>query len=254
MTKIYYFSGTGNTLWSAKKIAELVGGECELLNIGAEAEKTGVVIEADTVVLLFPSYAYGLPLVVHRFVKNAAIKTPYLSAFVTFGTSPGGTMTELSRLLKKKDIGSFYFGRIPAVENYIAIFGSPSAETQKERLPMQREATEEAARCITEKRTNSVIAFRPFSALVSTLFSLGVKIFYRFYRVSDDCNGCEICRQICPVSSIVMKDKRPVFSDKCEHCQGCINICPQRAIHFGRVNSGTPRYQHPEISISDLTR
>ena len=262
MTKIYYFSGTGNTLWSARKIAALMGGECELVSIGAEAhfaaklpaQKSEIIIEAEKVVLLFPSYAYGLPLIVSRFAKSAVFKTQYAAAFVTFGTSPGGTLAELARILKKKNIGAMFFGRIPAVENYMAIFGPPSAKTKEKRVTMQAAATEEAARAVKEGRTNSINTFRPFSGLISLLFSMGAKIFYKYYRVSADCNGCRVCEKICPVSAIAIKDKRPVFSGKCEHCQGCINICPQRAIHFGRVNSKTPAYHHPEISISDLTR
>ena len=253
MIKIYYFSGTGNTLWSAKRIAQLLG-QCELVNIGAEAQKKEIIIEADAVIFLFPSYAYGLPLIVHRFVKNAVIKTSYAAAFVTFGTSPGGTLAEISRLLKKKNINACFFGRIPAVENYIAIFGPPKAKTVAKRTAMQREATEEAVRCVQQKLTNSVNTFRPFSSLISSLFSLGAKIFYRYYRVSGACNGCETCAKICPVSAIVMQDKRPVFTGKCEHCQGCLNLCPLRAIHFGRINSKTPKYHHPEIGVVDLTR
>jgi len=252
LTKIYYFSGTGNTLWSAKKIAALIGSECELFNIGVEAQKSEIILEADAVVFLFPSYAYGLPLIVSRFAKSAIFKTQYVAAFVTYGTSPGGTLAELARILNKKKTGSCFFGRIPAVENYMAIFGPPKAKTLEKRVTMQIAATEEAARIIKERRTNGVNTFSPFSALISLLFSLGVKIFYRYYRVSADCNGCGTCEKVCPVSAIVMQDKRPAFSGKCEHCQGCINICPRRAIHFGRVNSNTPVYHHPEISVDDL--
>jgi ferredoxin len=251
MTKIYYFSGTGNSLWSAKRIAQIIGN-CELYNIGVEAQKNEIILEADAIILIFPSYAYGLPLIVSRFVKNAVFKTPYTAAFVTYGSSPGGTLAALSRLLKRKNIGVSFFGRIPAQENYLAIFGSPQKEKLERRLSMQREATEDAARCIIAGMGNRVNTFRPFSALVSLLFSLGVKIFYKRYRVSADCNGCGICEKICPVSAIAMKDGRPIFTAKCEHCQGCVDICSLRAIQFGRVRFGAPGYRHPDVSISEL--
>jgi ferredoxin len=253
LTKICYFSGTGNTLWSAKKIADMIGGAYELVNIGAAAQKNSV-IEADAVVLLFPSYAYGLPLVVRRFVQNAVFKTPYIAAFVTFGSSPGGTLAALRRILKQKDIEAVYYGRIPAVENYIAIFGPPKEKVTRRRLAIQRQTTEEAARCVIERRVNTVNTFRPLSVFIAWLFSKGVKIFYKRYHVSDECNGCGICEEVCPVSCIVMRDSRPQFSDKCEHCNGCFNWCPLKAIHFGRLKSGTPRYHHPEITVSDMLR
>jgi ferredoxin len=250
LTKIYYFSGTGNSLWSAREIARIMGGE--LCNIGVEAQKDEITVEADAVVMVFPSYAYGLPLAVRRFAKNAVFKTPYLAALVTYGSSPGGTLGALRRLLKKKGIGALFFGRIPAVENYLAMFGPPNARTLERRVLMQEKATEEAARAIIERRENRVNTFCPFSAFVSWLFSLGVKLFYRHYRISGDCNGCGVCAKICPAGAIVIRDGRPLFTARCEHCQGCVNICPLRAIRFGRVQWGSPGYRHPHIAIGEL--
>jgi ferredoxin len=247
LTKIYYFSGTGNSLWSAQRIAEIIGDSCELFNIGIEAQKPEIIIEADTVVLVFPSYAYGLPLIVSRFVKNASIKAPYVAAFVTYGTSPGGTLAALSHILKKKKLAATFFGRIPAVENYLALFGPPKAHIVESRVAMQQEATEEAARCIIERRENRVFGFRPFSVLIYSLFFIAVHFFYKWYHLSADCNGCGRCVKMCPVSAIIMQDKRPIFTKRCEHCQGCLNICPMRAIHFGRVTKKTSGYYHPWV-------
>jgi ferredoxin len=253
LTKIYYFSGTGNSLWSAKRTAQLIGG-CELYNIGVEAQKKEIVIEAEKIILIFPSYAYGLPLIVRRFMKNAVFKTPYIAALVTYGSSPGGTLAALSRILKRKHSGVSFFGRIPAPENYLAIFGVLKTKKLERRLFLQRQATEEAALCINAGKGNRVNTFRPFSAMVSLLFSIGVKILYKFYRISAVCNGCGICKEICPVSAIVMKDERPVFTGKCEHCQGCVDMCPLRAIQFGRVKFGSMGYRHPDVSVSELAR
>ena len=257
MTKIYYFSGTGNSLWSAKKIAQSVrdkGDTCELFNIGAEEKKDEILIEADAVIIVFPSYAFGLPLVVKRFVKKAVLKTPYLAAFVTFGSTPLGTLGILRGILKKKKIDKMFFGKIPAVENYIAMFGPPKEQEIESRSVMQKEATEQAARCVIERCVNRVNTFCPISRFVVSLFYLGLKIFYKRYRVGDNCNGCAVCEKICPVSSITMKDNRPQFSSRCENCQGCVNICPQRAIQFWRAKFGAKGYCHPEINISDLNK
>jgi ferredoxin len=254
LTKIYYFSGTGNSLWSAQKIAQSIDGECELINIGDEVRKNEIIVEADAVVLVFPSYAYGLPLCVRCFAQKAVLKTRYIAAFVTFGSSPGGTLGALRRILKRKKINNCFYGRIPAPENYLALFGVQKPDKINRRLSMQREATEEAVRVIIERRENSVNTFCPFSGFVWTLFSLGVKILYKFYRLSGDCNGCGICAKICPVSAITMRDGRPVFSKKCEHCQGCVNICPLRAIQFGRAKFGAPGYCNPALGIDGLAR
>jgi ferredoxin len=229
-------------------------GNCELVKIGDEAFKDEIVVEADTVVLLFPSYAYGLPIIVRSFVQNAVFKTDYLAAFVTFGSSPGGTLASLSRLLKRKKMNAVYFGRIPAVENYIALFGSPKPKRTQRRLALQSTATSAAARSVMERQTNRINTFRPLSAFIWFLFSLGAKIFYRHYRVRAECNACGICAKICPVSAITLRNGKPAFSAKCQHCNGCLNWCPLKAIHFGRLNSKLSRYHHPEITVANMTR
>ena len=264
MTKIFYFSATGNSLWSAKKIAEGIEAitqnqpeKCELVNIGAysaAARENQIVIEADAVIFVFPSFAYGMPHVVCNFVKNAVFKTSFFAAFVTYGSSPGGTLGSLRRIMKKKETGKMFFGKIPAVENYLAIFGTPKEKTIKKRCGMQKKATDEAVRSVIERKENKVSTFYPLSFLVYCLFTLGVKIFYNFFRVSDKCSGCSVCEKICPVNAIIMKDGRPRFTSKCEHCQGCVNLCPLRAIQFARVRFGTPGYCHPEININELKR
>ena len=258
MIKIYYFTGTGNSLWSAKRIAQIAGEHnepCELHNIGHELQNSKIVIEADAVVLIFPSYAYGPPLAVNRFVKKAVFKTPYVASLVTYGSSPLGTLGILGRVLKtKKGIGKMFFYRIPCVENYLALFGPPKTKTMEIRLLMQEKASEEAAIAIIERRENKVKTFTPFSSFVSWVFTfLALKIFYALYKVSKKCNGCGVCKKICPVSAIEIKKGKPHFTKRCEHCQSCVNICPLRAIQFGRVRFGAMGYCHPNIDIADLS-
>ncbi|MDR1786841.1 MAG: EFR1 family ferrodoxin [Treponema sp.] len=256
MTTIYFFSGTGNTLWSARQLAAQLGariGEpCELRSIGVEARAGRYAVSADAVVFLFPAYAYEPPPLVTRFIKKCRIDAPYAAALVTFGSSPGGSLARVQGLLRKKRIPSLYFGRVPTVENYIAIFGPPTEAKLRDRGAMQTRATEEAACAIAQRRVNKVPAFRPLS-FVAFLFSAARRIFYHWYRVSKKtCTGCGICAKVCPVGAIRMHKGRPRFSAACEHCQGCLNWCPNNAINFGRINARTPRYHHPGVSLKEM--
>jgi len=52
------------------------------------------------------------------------------------------------------------------------------------------------------------------------------------YKVTDDCIGCTLCSQVCPVDAIPMKphEKHEILDDKCTKCDTCRRICPKEAI------------------------
>ncbi|MDR0709579.1 MAG: EFR1 family ferrodoxin [Spirochaetaceae bacterium] len=252
MTKIFYFSGTGNTLWSAKKIAETLDGVCELFNIGVLMRKPAETIEADRVILLFPAYAYQAPLLVRRFFIRSEFRSPYIAALTTFGTNPGGSLAEVYRIFRRKKTLVSYFAAIPCVENYIPVFGPPSEETKQRRLDLQKNATEKIAGDILRRNTNSVWPWRLFSMCISSLFRLTCPFLGKGFKVKAACNGCGICAGICPAANITMEGERPLFSSRCEQCQACLNWCPRRAIEYIRYDSDTVQYHHPGVEVSEM--
>jgi ferredoxin len=211
-------------------------------------------IAADRVVLVFPSYAYHMPHMARRFIRRMEFRAEYIAAFVTYGTDPGGALAEAARLFRRKKQTLSYCGRIPAVENYIPLFGPPDPVTAEKRLAMQRAAAADAANAILEGRKNRVWMWRPLASFVSTLFRGGKTLFVRGFKVLDECTGCGICEKICPAGAINIKEGRPEFSSACEHCQGCLNWCPSRAIRYIRMKPDTPRWHHPEVRPSELFR
>ena len=74
MNRIYYFSGTGNTLAAAKKIAALLG-DTELIAI-ADLQRSEEVEfkDADTIGIFHPVYCFGVPTLVLKFLER--IKKP----------------------------------------------------------------------------------------------------------------------------------------------------------------------------------
>jgi ferredoxin len=252
MTKIFYFSGTGNTLWSAKRIAETLGGDHAMFNIGVEARKPAEMIEADRVIFLFPAYAYQSPLLVRRFLVRSAFRSPYIAALTTFGTNPGGALAEVYRIFKRKRTPVSYFAAIPSVENYIPIFGPQSEKTKRRRLALQKNVTEEIAQDILRQKTNSVWPLRPFSMCISSLFRFSKSFFVKGFEVRAACNGCGVCARICPAANIVIEKRTPVFLTNCEQCQACLNWCPCRAIGYLRFEPDASQYHHPEVTVTEM--
>ncbi len=52
------------------------------------------------------------------------------------------------------------------------------------------------------------------------------------YTVGDDCIGCTLCAQHCPVDAIEMRpwEKHEIDSEKCVRCDTCRRTCPEDAI------------------------
>ena len=84
-TMISYFSGTGNSLWMARKIAEKIP-QSEVHAIAAEIGRELTFSDVDKIGIVFPLYFYGLPEIISRFIKQTDFsKVEYLFTAVTHG-------------------------------------------------------------------------------------------------------------------------------------------------------------------------
>jgi len=54
----------------------------------------------------------------------------------------------------------------------------------------------------------------------------------------EECVGCGICVEKCPVNAICLEEKAHIDGDKCIGCASCIGYCPQNAIDVDWESGG----------------
>ena len=84
-TKIYYFSGTGNSLYVAQELAKKIKNSV-VLPIVSELGKDHVKINAETFGIVFPLHAYTIPSPVRDFLE----KGDFHSCKYSFAVCTGG--------------------------------------------------------------------------------------------------------------------------------------------------------------------
>lgn len=252
--KIYVYSGTGNCLAASKQLAAEL--DMEVVHLTVELAENKTAISGERCIVVFPTYGYGLPKTVRKFLKSCTFQVQYMAVLTTIGSHHGGSLAEAIRLLKRRKQKVSYTKGIKTVENYVHMFGWSDDETVEKRQTMQKNITAQIAEDIKARKANKRCLCRPFSFFVACITRGASTLFAKRYKILSTCTGCGICAKVCPSRAITLSEqKKPcVAAKKCEHCQACLQLCPQQAIKFGRIKPGGKRYKHCDIEFKDMLK
>jgi ferredoxin len=257
-TLIYYFTGTGNSLAAAKKIAAILD-DCELVPIASMKETQGdIVPEAERVGIICPVYFAGLPAMVASFATRLDLaRVRYVFSVLTYGGGGGeSALVQLDGILKKRcgrGLSAGYFVVMPG--NYILMYEPPTGEKQETILASAegelRKITEDIVQCRKQPLPRSLLSWFLYTLLYSWFISHVHNKDLKF-SVSDECTSCGTCAAICPADNIKLVDKKPVWKHHCELCCGCIHLCPAGAIQAGSRTMKRQRYRNPSVTLAEL--
>ncbi len=246
---VLYFSGTGNSKFVAKKAADGIGDTLFSINDGIKNDKFPVVND-DVVIFASPIYAWRLPRIVNKWIKDS---NAFSGKKAYFLMTCGGEIGDAEKYIKMlcKECGMAFMGcaEIVMPENYIAMFDCPS---ENESLDIVSRAEEALNDIIATIKAGKMIASKKVT-LVDKLKSGIVNDFYYPFCVSSkkfyttkDCIGCGKCEALCPTNNISIKNGKPIWHNSCTHCMACICDCPTKAIEYGKISQGKRRYHCPE--------
>lgn len=253
---IFYFSGTGNSLYVAKKIAQY--NNERLVSIAEEmkgnAGKLEYCLNDDEIIgFVFPIYAWAPPRIVIDFIGKISFhnyKDNYIFSAATCGDEAGNTMNMLERTLKAKGLklDSGFSIRMP--NSYIITFDVDPKKLEKEKLLSAEDRIGTVNKIIEERKRDIFQVekgnFPTFlTSVINPLFNtfgMGTKKFY----ATDACTGCGLCEKVCSVGNIKLA-KKPLWGFECTKCLACIHSCPVKAIQYGRGTIKKGRYKNPNI-------
>jgi len=269
--EVYYFSGTGNSLTVAKMVAERLGGD--LIPIASVSDRKEIQSEADVIGITFPVYYADLPNIVRRFAKKLdCAETEYIFGIATYGGAASASLKSLTRILKSrgKSLAAGFGVHMP--QN---AFRKPW-ENKQAIYRRAEKRTGFVARSVEARKTGMHYANLPLQMILTPFegFFKRMPVPYlakasnmpersglavedlipladRSFSATDECNGCGVCAQVCPVSNIELVEGRPVWQNRCENCIACFNWCPTNAIRGGIVKNNY-RYHHPDVSLEDI--
>lgn len=259
---IFYFSGTGNSLYAAKKIAQY--HHEKLVSISAAVKSGDQFYEYslgddEIIGFVYPVYAWAPPRMVLEFIEKLKLdhyRNNYTFSVATCGDNIGNTMKVFDDCLKKKGMNLDSGFSIKMPNNYVLMGNVDSKEQEKEKLSMA-EGTLERINHTIQQRTTGVFriekGFLPWllTGFINPVFNKYAIDTAKFYA-NDHCTGCGICEKVCN-SKTIQVDEKPRWGKLCTQCMACIHYCPAKAIQYGKGTEKKGRYTNPNIRIEEMS-
>jgi ferredoxin len=253
-TKLYIYTGTGNSLWIARQLAlELKETTIEFIPLSS----TDVEVEADRVGILFPVHIWGLPSRVVQFVNHLQVKpATYCFALAVNAGQPAATLLQLEKLMLNRGQSLAAGWSFVMPSNYTPWGGPGSIDVQQRRFREAQKKVKVIAGTILQGERKKVDKGPLWqNILFSWIYRMSFRSVHKMdkkFWADDKCNTCGICSEVCPAGNIEIINGKPGWFHRCEQCLACLQWCPQEAIQYGEKTAKYPRYHHPEVILKDL--
>ncbi len=285
--KVFYFSGTGNSLAVARDLALKL--KAEMISIASIIYQEKINI-GDNFGIVFPVYNQGIPYIIKRFVQKLDnIEKKYIFSICTYGNNPGISLKYLASEIKKIG-GNLSCGfAVQMPYNYV----TPSLTLKKffksftlREIPIEKQENmfynwknklEEIYEYINNENVGKIetkakvieniidflnlrevlqkrvwLKIGNFKGKTNLNFLESIQLYDHAFHCDDNCSSCAICKNVCPIQNIEIKNNKPIWLHHCEQCFACLQWCPKEAIQFGEKTKNKKRYHHPDVSLKDL--
>ncbi len=264
---LYWFSGTGNTLFIAKIIAKFLGKNGFEVNLKPIENTNPVNIDINnTIGLAVPIAEQGTYPFIWEFINNlpSPVKDGLIECDVfmvdTLMLYSGGIKGPVKKILKAKGFNLLGAKEIIMPNNLMKLKNQQS----KDKLKMEkgRLTAENFAKDLLSGQTiwKDIPLYSDLMASFSKKDS-SWNVFRKNFPLKVDntkCTRCRLCERICPEKSWSYDKESNVMNwekSNCIYCLRCFSYCPVEAISYGKKNylrhkpltAGAFLLQHPCI-------
>jgi ferredoxin len=276
-TDIYYFSGTGNSLFVAKELQKRIS-ESNIIPIASLMKKTTVDSFADVIGFVFPVHALTIPIVVRIFIQKLNINNAkYIFAIATREGTIFRGFEKIDKLLKKKNrrLGSHFilnmYNNDSRHGKYIVPIKSDILSLEKvvlEQLDLIKEiiitkgiSREKDINYTIKTASNPILGFLIEKIVI---FLMNIAEYFggaNYFYTDNNCNGCGICEKVCLSKKIKITDNKPIWQKNvlCYMCFACLNYCPAKSVQINDIpgvksyTKENGRYSHPYATVKDIS-
>ena len=274
---IFYFSGTGNTKWVARQIADAIGEELfyipDLIRKGQYEYEWH---EGERIGFCFPTYGWQPPGIVREFIRKLRVIRPprpdghpsnsggekdtqaFCWALTTCGDNMGEAMTILNKDLAKNTKLNVADGQplqaetlfsVIMPESYVCLPFMKTDTEEKEAMKIERaklqlphiiQMIEERRRGIEELEKGATP--RLYSYVIGGYFNKRMITDRKFTVDEDVCIKCGKCAKVCPVDNIEGTPPAWIHNGRCTCCLACYHHCPVHAINYGSITRRRGQY------------
>lgn len=246
---VFYFTGTGNSLYIAKRIEDAP------LSIPQVMQQNHLEFTADSIGIVAPIYGHEVPPMVQAFLKRAVFHTDYFYVILTYGNRHGGAAELTKKLCDTCGITVHYINVILMVDNWLPSFDMNEQKKLDKKIDKHMDIilADLAARknMISEVTDTDRMAHQEFLAHKR---QMPADAWQHLLEITNRCIGCGICEKVCPSASIHVSDGRAQYiSGNCQTCLACAHACSQKAIQL-TIPEKNPnaRYRNEHISLHEI--